>query len=158
MSYVIKTMIDGFSQEVQSFGIMTRPLFRNQTLIYPWLSQFIWEMGNKTTKIMVNSREIIGTRAQNGVRARRLLDACHSTLQVSLPFFGIMNILLDIPFSDIPEIAWDCSSLSTCSDLFPLVDCSYSITTNPDFDTHSELGYKHNKVIFNINVFLTLSC
>jgi len=52
----------------------------------------------------------------------------------------------DIPFSDIPEIAWDCSSLSTCSDLFPLVDCSYSITTNPDFDTHSELGYKHNKM------------
>ena len=59
-----------------------------------------------------------------------------------------VQTMIDIPFSEIPEIAWDRSSLSTCSDLFPLVDCSYSITTNPDFDTHSELGYKHNKVLY----------
>ena len=100
---------------------------------------------SKIIKIMANSREIIGTRAQNGVHARRLLVACRSTLQVLFAFYEFLKIS-DIPFSDIPEIAWDCSSLSTCSDLFPLVDCSYSITTNPDFDTHSELGYKHNKV------------
>jgi len=50
----------------------------------------------------------------------------------------------DVPFSDIPEIAWEDASLSeSYSDIFSLVDCSNSIATNQDLlDTHSEHNYK----------------
>lgn len=94
-----------------------------------------------------NRAVAIGTRVgQSGVRAPQRLAVSALNHQVHVWYDSNNSYSKDIPFSDIPEIAWDCSSLSTCSDLFPLVDCSYSITTNPDFDTHSELGYKHNKV------------
>ena len=65
------------------------------------------------------------------------------------------QIFLDVPFSDIPEIAWEDASLSeSYSDIFSLVDCSNSIATNQDLlDTHSEHNYKQvskNNVFFFI--------
>ena len=93
---------------------------------------------------------------QNGALEHPHLDACHWLHQVSLNFFEEkLKYFVDVPFSDIPEIAWEDASLSeSYSDIFSLVDCSNSIATNQDLlDTHSEHNYKQvskNNVFFLI--------
>ena len=98
---------------------------------------------------------------QNGALEHPHLDACHWLHQVSLNFFEEkLKYFVDVPFSDIPEIAWEDASLSeSYSDIFSLVDCSNSIATNQDLlDTHSEHNYKQVRkiMIFNISNRLKL--